>query len=105
MFAHGGQLMLVWPCNNAAAAIKAGAVMVFNDHRFVHIYIMHYTNVDTHNSRVITEVPFMPLTANVAAALVTKAIINAAIKTYGWPPIACMKYVNSANKSPVRRRP
>jgi len=75
------------------------------ENRAVYVSITYNGPVYIKHSRVIPETVSVPSSSIESVAPVSIAIINTAIKAYGWTPIACVEAIKAAGKAPVRGGP
>ena len=103
---HRRLLLRIWPRLHPGPAVKArtACCCISNDGP-VHISIMDNRRVHAGNSRIIAEMPAIPLPAPITYPTITKTIIDPAIKPYVRPPIPGMPAVYASGKTPITRGP
>lgn len=74
-------------------------------YRAVDVSVVDYCRIDAADGGVIAEGAADPFAAIITAAVISKPVVNPAIKAYRWSPIAIGKNVTPAAKSPVAGRP
>jgi hypothetical protein len=77
---------------------------IVND-RLVDVGVMNHGPVHIHYSGIVSKMTATPFAAGEADAHVTKSVVHTAVIPNVGSPIALMKEVVSAFKSPVGRRP
>src|SRR5947209_8766553 len=93
--------------NPTIAAVVANAWRIRGvvvDHGGV-VNVRDIRGIDVVDRRVVVKTVAIPAAAFIAAAKVSKPVINAAIKTYFGAPVAVIKNKAITAPSPIRRRP
>jgi hypothetical protein len=104
---HRRLLTRIGTITNPAGA----AIITYTIHRYIpdngsiDIHIAHNGSIDTRDSRIIPETPAIPLPSIITAAPISTTIIDTAIVSYMRSPISGVPPVQSADKTPVTRRP
>ena len=88
----------------AAPTVVAHAVVVVHDYSAV-VDIMDVDFVDAIDGAVVEEVVAVPVTALIAVAAVSEAVVDAAIEADVRAPVSAMEEIAAAEETPVRRRP
>jgi hypothetical protein len=87
------------------------AVITYPVHRYIpdngsiDIHIADNGCIDTRDSRIIPEMPAIPLPSIITTTPITTTIIDTAIVSYMRSPISAVPPIHSADKTPVTRRP
>ena len=66
--------------------------------------VVHVVNVcDVHviDGAIVVEIAAVPVSAVVAETWIAKTVVNAAVKSHGWPPETWVPVIQSRRKSPV----
>ena len=85
-------------------AVVADPVHGCDIHSFL-VNVPNVHNVHVDNRAIVEEPVAVPAPADEAETEIAKAIIDSAIETDMWPPIALMKDIDAAIPTPVRRSP
>lgn len=92
--------------NPARAAIITHTIHRYiPDNGSIDIHIADNGSIDTRNSRIIPEMSAIPLPSIITTTTITTTIIDAAIVSYMRSPISGVPPIQSADKTPVTRRP
>jgi len=106
MLVHRPRFVRRRPClHTAGTAIETRPAGIVDDHGIIDIRIVNDGSIYARNSRVVTEMPAIPLATAIPSAAVTKPIINTAIKTYMRAPITGMPGIDTAAPTPISRGP
>src|ERR1700761_3869745 len=96
------EVLLMRPCDflgrrtsldSTRAAVKGDSRMVHDCH-VAHIDIRHVDHVNVGHGAVVKECSPAPLPAGEANAAITESVVDTAIETDVWPPVARVEYVN-----------
>ena len=84
-----GEALLLWrwACDYTAAPAVEAHMVVVNDHVAL-VNIRHIDDIDVGNGSVIEEAAASPLATPEANSGIAEAVVNAAVETDMWPPIA-----------------
>src|SRR6202163_1930201 len=98
-------LLRSWPSMNAAVAtVVTDPRIVVDDNRLV-VDVRYVGDVDVGDAAVVKEPVALPIPAEKSRAGITKAIINAAVETDVWSPIAAIPNVEAVIPAPVAGSP
>jgi hypothetical protein len=88
----------------AVATVVTDPRIVVDDNRLV-VDVRYVGDVNVGHATVVIEPVALPIPAEKSGAGVTKAIINAAVETDVWSPIAAIPNVEAVIPAPVARSP
>jgi hypothetical protein len=98
-------LLRSWPSiNPAVATVVTDPCIVVDDNRLV-VDVRYIGDVNVGHATVVKEPVALPIAAEEPRTGVTKAIINAAVETDVWSPIAAIPNVQPVIPAPVARSP
>jgi len=89
---------------NPVATVVTDPRIVVHDNRLV-VDVRDIGDVNVGHATVVIEPFAPPIPAEKSGAGITKAIINAAVETDVWSPIAAIPIVETVIPAPVARRP
>lgn len=94
-----------WTCvHSAAPAVVADTIAAIVGHRVV-INIANNRSIHICDRAVVVHRAVIPISAVVAATGVSEAVVDAAVVTNVWTPVAGMPQINAVIIAPPRRRP
>src|ERR1700730_11982659 len=104
-FVRRSLLLRSWPSiNPAVATVVTDPCIVVDDNRLA-VDVRYVGDVDVGHATVVKEPVALPIAAEEPRTGITKAIINAAVETDVWSPIAPMPNVETVIPAPVARGP